>query len=62
MLQNIAVDKMIKKQKVKSIADKYSINENTVKTKLRKIRSDIKHQVLEKNPEFRETLNHIFEI
>jgi len=62
LLRNIAVDKMIKKHKVKSIADTYSINENTVKTKLRKIRTDIKSRVLEKNPEFKETLNHIFDI
>ncbi len=62
LLKNIAVDKMLKKQKVKNIADKYSINENTVKTKLRKIRTDIKSKVLEKNPHFRETLNHIFDI
>ena len=62
LLHNIAVDKMIKMHKVKVIADRYSINENTVKTKLRKIRADIKIGVLEKNPEFRETLNHIFKI
>jgi RNA polymerase sigma factor (sigma-70 family) len=62
LLQSIAIDKMIKKDKVKCIADRYSINENTVKTKLRKIRADIKERVLEKNPEFRETLNHVFDI
>jgi len=62
LLQSIAIDKMIKKEKVKCIADRYSINENTVKTKLRKIRADIKDKVLEKNPLFRETLNHVFEL
>lgn len=62
LLRNIAIDKMIKQHKVKSIADKYLINENTVKTKLRKIRTDIKTRVLDKKPEFKETLSHIFDL
>ena len=62
LLKNIAIDKMLKHHKVRCIADRYKIKENTVKTKLRKIRTDLKTAVLEKNPEFRETLNHVFDI
>jgi DNA-directed RNA polymerase specialized sigma24 family protein len=60
--RNIAIDKMINHQKVKNIAIKYNINENTVKTKLRKVRYDIRDKIIEKNPHFKETLNAIFEI
>lgn len=62
LLKNIAIDKMIKREKVKKIADRYEINENTVKTKLRKIRIDLKESILDKNPTFKETLNHIFDL
>lgn len=62
LLKNIAIDKMINNEKIRCIATRYDINENTVKTKLRKIRSDIKTKVLEKNPSFRETLNHVFDL
>lgn len=62
LLKNIAIDKMIKKDKVKSIASRYDINENTVKTKLRKIRLDLKSKILDEHPNFKESLNHIFEI
>jgi hypothetical protein len=53
---------MINREKVKSIAMKYDINENTVKTKLRKARIEIKEKVLEKNPHFKESLKHIFDL
>ena len=53
---------MIKNEKIKEISIKYDINENTVKTKLRKIRLDVRDSVLLKCPEFKETLNHIFDI
>lgn len=62
LLKNIAIDKMLKKDKVKSIASRYDINENTVKTKLRKIRLDLKSKILNEHPNFKESLNHIFEI
>jgi RNA polymerase sigma-70 factor (ECF subfamily) len=62
VLRNIAIDKMIKNEKIKEISVKYDINENTIKTKLRKIRIDVRDNVLLKNPEFKETLNHIFDI
>lgn len=62
LLKNIAIDKMLKKEKVKNIAIKYNINENTVKTKLRKVRIDIKEKVLDRDPTFKETLNHMFDL
>jgi RNA polymerase sigma-70 factor (ECF subfamily) len=58
--RNIAIDKMIKNHRIKEISVRYDINENTVKTKLRKIRSDLKREVTRKNPDLVNHLNNIF--
>ena len=56
LLKNIAIDKMVNNEKVKEIAEKFSIPENTVKTKLRKARFEIRKSVLKKDPSVNEKL------
>jgi RNA polymerase sigma-70 factor (ECF subfamily) len=57
LLKNIAIDKMVKNTKVKEIALKYGIPENTVKTKLRKARFEIRKSVIQEDPEVNRKLS-----
>jgi RNA polymerase sigma factor (sigma-70 family) len=59
ILRNIAIDKMLKNRKIKQIAHDYDLNENTVKTKLRKIRCDLRTSIIRKNPHFEEKIQTV---
>lgn len=58
--KNILIDKEINLMKGNDIADKYDMNLNTVKTKIRKARKMLRDRVLENNPHMREQINEYF--
>lgn len=55
--KEILIDKEVHQMKGNDIADKYQMNLNTVKTKIRKARKMLRERVLEKNPQMKEHLN-----
>jgi RNA polymerase sigma-70 factor (ECF subfamily) len=54
--KSILIDKELNHMKGNDLAEKYNMNLNTVKTKIRKARKMLRDQVLEKNPEFKDRL------
>jgi DNA-directed RNA polymerase specialized sigma24 family protein len=58
--KSILIDKELNKMKGADIADKYDMNLNTVKTKIRKARKILKDSVLETNPELVEKIKDLF--
>ena len=58
--KSILIDKEIRLMKVNEIAEKYNMNLNTVKTKIRKARKMVKDRVLENNPQMRDNLEQYF--
>jgi RNA polymerase sigma-70 factor (ECF subfamily) len=58
--KSILIDKEIHRMKGSDIADKYSMNLNTVKTKIRKARKILKDTVLEANPTLKEKIKDLF--
>jgi RNA polymerase sigma-70 factor (ECF subfamily) len=58
--KSILIDKELHRMKGADIADKYSMNLNTVKTKIRKARKILKDTVLHQNPAFAEKLKDLF--
>jgi RNA polymerase sigma-70 factor (ECF subfamily) len=59
VLREIAISKMLKNKKVKDIASELEMNENTVKTKLRKIKVELKKAMFAKYPTIKEKLSSI---
>lgn len=54
--KSILIDKELHHMKGNDLAEKYNMNLNTVKTKIRKARKMLRDIVLEKNPEFKDRL------
>jgi RNA polymerase sigma-70 factor (ECF subfamily) len=54
--KSILIDKELHHMKGNDLAEKYDMNLNTVKTKIRKARKMLRDIVLEKNPEFKDRL------
>jgi RNA polymerase sigma-70 factor (ECF subfamily) len=54
--KSILIDKELNHMKGNDLAEKYNMNLNTVKTKIRKARKMLRDIVLEKNPEFKDRL------
>lgn len=55
--KSILIDKEVNQMKGNDIAEKYQMNLNTVKTKIRKAKKMLRDRVLENNPQMREHLN-----
>jgi RNA polymerase sigma-70 factor (ECF subfamily) len=58
--KSILIDKEIYQMKGKEISEKYEMNLNTIKTKIRKARKMIKTAILTKNPEMIEKIEDYF--
>lgn len=58
--KSILIDKELNKMKGADIANKYEMNLNTVKTKIRKARKILKDSVLDSNPELVEKIKDLF--
>jgi DNA-directed RNA polymerase specialized sigma24 family protein len=58
--KSILVDKELNRMKGADIANKYAMNLNTVKTKIRKARKILKDTVLKNNPVFTEKIKDLF--
>jgi RNA polymerase sigma-70 factor (ECF subfamily) len=58
--KSILIDKELNSMKGNEIAEKYNMNLNTVKTKIRKARKMLKARVLENHPQMRESIENYF--
>lgn len=56
----ILIDKEVNKMKGSDIADKYKMNLNTVKTKIRKAKKIVRDKILQNNPAIKEQINEYF--